>query len=79
MSPGTSVINRFIGAIDQGTSSTKFIVYNHQGLPVGSHQLEHKQLIPEPGLVEHDPLEIWVRSPCCCLCRTMSCRCLGQK
>lgn len=56
-----SVINRYVGAIDQGTSSTKFVVYDHQGHPVGTHQLEHKQLIPEPGLVEHNPIEIWVR------------------
>jgi glycerol kinase len=55
-----SVVNRFVGAIDQGTSSTKFIIYNHSGQSVGLHQLEHRQIYPERGWVEHDPLEIWV-------------------
>ncbi len=45
-------------AIDQGTTSTRAIVFDHSGAPVGSHQLEHRQLFPEAGWVEHDALEI---------------------
>ncbi|RPI25606.1 MAG: glycerol kinase [Acidobacteria bacterium] len=48
----------FIGAIDQGTTSTRFMVFDRQGREVGKHQLEHRQIMPGPGLVEHDPLEI---------------------
>jgi len=50
---------RYIGAIDQGTTSTRFIIYNHRGEPVGSAQKEHRQIFPKPGWVEHDPMEIW--------------------
>ncbi|MFP3854775.1 MAG: glycerol kinase GlpK [Anaerolineales bacterium] len=49
----------YIGALDQGTTSTRFMIFNHEGRVVGSHQLEHDQLHPRPGWVEHDPLEIW--------------------
>ena len=49
----------YIGAIDQGTTSTRFIIYNHQGDAVGQAQKEHRQIYPQPGWVEHDPLEIW--------------------
>lgn len=52
----------FIGAIDQGTTSTRFMVFDHDGRVVGRHQLEHEQLLPRPGWVEHDPLEIWDRT-----------------
>lgn len=52
-------MNRFVGAIDQGTASTRFIIYNHRGEAVGSAQKEHRQIFPRPGWVEHDPLEIW--------------------
>ncbi|HXK60277.1 MAG TPA: glycerol kinase GlpK [Acidobacteriota bacterium] len=48
----------FIGAIDQGTTSTRFMVFDHNGQEVGKHQVEHRQILPGPGLVEHDPLEI---------------------
>lgn len=50
---------KFIGAIDQGTTSTRFILFDSNGEPVFSHQIEHKQIFPKPGWVEHDPLEIW--------------------
>lgn len=50
---------KFIGAIDQGTTSTRFIVFDHQGNIVAANQKEHKQYYPAPGLVEHDALEIW--------------------
>ena len=52
-------MKRYVGAIDQGTTSTRFIIYNHQGKPVGSSQKEHLQIYPKPGWVEHNPMEIW--------------------
>lgn len=61
----SSMINRFVGAIDQGTSSTKFVVYNHNGHPVGLYQMEHTQIYPQPGWVEHDPMEIWDNTVTC--------------
>lgn len=65
MSMSVSLINRFVGAIDQGTSSTKFVVYNHNGHAIGQHQLEHTQIYPQPGWVEHDPMEIWANTQTC--------------
>ncbi len=52
-------MGKFIGAIDQGTTSTRFIVFDKQGNIVGVDQKEHKQFYPAPGLVEHDAVEIW--------------------
>jgi glycerol kinase len=52
----------FVAAIDQGTTSTRCMIFNHKGEPVGLHQLEHEQIYPKPGWVEHDPLEIWART-----------------
>lgn len=52
----------YVGAVDQGTTSTRFMVFDHAGREVARHQLEHGQLLPEPGWVEHDPLEIWERT-----------------
>ena len=52
----------YIASIDQGTTSTRCIIFNHKGEPVGSHQLEHEQLFPKPGWVEHNPEEIWART-----------------
>ncbi len=52
----------YIGAIDQGTTSTRFMIFDHGGGVVGNHQLEHEQIYPKPGWVEHDPLEIWART-----------------
>ncbi len=46
-------------AIDQGTSSTRTILFNREGRILGQSQKEHKQFYPKPGWVEHDPLEIW--------------------
>ncbi len=51
--------HKFIGAIDQGTTSTRFILFDTNGNPVFSNQIEHRQIFPKPGWVEHDPLEIW--------------------
>jgi glycerol kinase len=53
---------QFVAAIDQGTTSTRCMIFNHAGEPVGIHQLEHEQIFPKPGWVEHDPLEIWART-----------------
>ena len=50
---------KYVAAIDQGTTSTRFMVFNHKGEVVGFDQKEHKQIYPKPGWVEHDPLEIW--------------------
>ncbi|WP_020612403.1 glycerol kinase GlpK [Sediminispirochaeta bajacaliforniensis] len=55
--------HRYIGALDQGTTSSRFILFDHGGRIVAGHQLEHRQIYPKPGWVEHDPLEIWQR--CC--------------
>ena len=53
---------KYIAAIDQGTTSTRFIIFNHSGEVVAVDQKEHRQIYPKPGWVEHDPLEIWVRT-----------------
>ncbi len=53
---------RFLGALDQGTTSTRFVVFDDAGSIVGSDQLEHRQIFPQAGWVEHDPLEIWKRA-----------------
>jgi glycerol kinase len=53
---------QFVAAIDQGTTSTRCMIFNHAGEPVGVHQLEHEQIYPKPGWVEHDPMEIWART-----------------
>ena len=52
----------YIGAIDQGTTSTRFIVFDRAGRIVSSAQEEHEQIYPQPGWVEHDPEEIWRRT-----------------
>ncbi len=52
-------MKNFVGAIDQGTTSTRFIVFDRKGNIVAVDQKEHKQYYPGPGLVEHDALEIW--------------------
>jgi len=52
----------FVGAIDQGTTSSRFMIFDHAGNEVGKHQLPHEQILPRPGWVEHNPLEIWERS-----------------
>ncbi|MEF3245041.1 MAG: glycerol kinase GlpK [Caldisericaceae bacterium] len=49
----------YIAAIDQGTTSTRFIIFDKSGNIIASNQVEHKQIFPKPGWVEHDPMEIW--------------------
>jgi glycerol kinase len=50
----------YVGALDQGTSSTRFVIFNQNGDVVSSSQMEHKQIYPKPGWVEHDAEEIWL-------------------
>jgi len=52
----------YVAAIDQGTTSTRFMIFDHSGNEVGKHQLEHKQILPQAGWVEHNPVEIWERT-----------------
>jgi glycerol kinase len=53
---------KYIGALDLGTTSNRFIVFDHQGRIIGLDQMEHEQILPRPGWVEHDPMEIWRNS-----------------
>lgn len=55
-------MTRYVGAVDQGTTSTRFMVFDHAGREVARHQLEHAQILPQAGWVEHDPLEIYQRT-----------------
>ncbi|MHB8294878.1 MAG: glycerol kinase GlpK [Acidimicrobiales bacterium] len=52
----------YVGALDQGTTSTRFMIFDHQGRVVSLDQREHRQIYPRPGWVEHDATEIWQRS-----------------
>ncbi|MBY5161518.1 glycerol kinase GlpK [Salsipaludibacter albus] len=52
----------YVGAVDQGTTSSRFMVFDHGGNEVARHQLEHEQVLPRAGWVEHDPVEIWERT-----------------
>ncbi|MBA8795354.1 glycerol kinase [Friedmanniella endophytica] len=51
-----------VAAIDQGTTSTRCMLFDRSGTEVSRHQLEHEQILPERGWVEHNPVEIWERS-----------------
>ncbi|MHC1693031.1 MAG: glycerol kinase GlpK [Sphaerochaetaceae bacterium] len=53
---------KYVGALDQGTTSTRFILFDRSGTPKASHQIEHRQFFPQPGWVEHNPWEIWDNS-----------------
>jgi len=52
----------YVGALDQGTTSTRFIVFDRGGKTLASAQKEHQQIYPQPGWVEHNPAEIWQRT-----------------
>jgi glycerol kinase len=56
------ILASYIGAIDQGTTSTRFVVFDRSGRVVALAQKEHQQIYPRPGWVEHDPEEIWRRT-----------------
>ena len=53
---------KHVAAVDQGTTSTRCMIFNHSGEPVAADQMEHEQIYPKPGWVEHDPMEIWDRT-----------------
>ena len=53
---------QYAAAVDQGTTSTRFMVFDHSGQVVSVDQKEHEQIYPKPGWVEHDPMEIWQRT-----------------
>lgn len=55
-------MSRYIGAVDQGTTSSRFIIFNKDGDVVAMDQKEHAQIFPQPGWVEHDPMEIWTNT-----------------
>lgn len=52
-------MNEFILSLDQGTTSSRAIIFDRDGLPVATAQKEFRQIFPKPGWVEHDPEEIW--------------------
>ena len=53
---------KYSAAVDQGTTSTRFMIFNHEGQVVGIDQKEHEQIFPKAGWVEHDAIEIWTRT-----------------
>jgi len=55
-------VSKYAASIDQGTTSTRFMVFDLHGEVVALEQREHQQFYPQPGWVEHDPLEIWQRT-----------------
>lgn len=52
-------MTKYVGAIDQGTTSSRFIIFDHKGAIISVDQKEHEQIMPKPGWVEHDGAEIW--------------------
>ncbi len=55
-------MGKYIGALDQGTTSNRFIIFDHKGNIKAIDQKEHEQIFPKPGWVEHNALEIWENS-----------------
>ncbi len=55
-------MSRFVAAIDQGTTSTRCMIFDRSGQVIAFDQREHQQIYPQPGWVEHDPEEIWQRT-----------------
>ena len=53
---------KYIAAIDQGTTSTRCMIFDHNGQVISLAQKEHEQIYPQPGWVEHKPMEIWIRT-----------------
>ena len=58
-------MTEFVAAIDQGTTSTRFVIFDRGGNEIAKHQLEHEQILPRPGWVEHDPMQILDRTRAC--------------
>ncbi|MBB5935313.1 glycerol kinase GlpK [Streptomyces zagrosensis] len=59
MTNGTTRTERHVAAIDQGTTSSRCIIFDHGGAIVAADQREHQQIFPKPGWVEHDAMELW--------------------
>src|ERR1700753_3091662 len=59
---GRKHVAEFVASIDQGTTSTRCIIFDRGGAEGGRHQLEHEQILPRAGWVEHNPIEIWERT-----------------
>jgi glycerol kinase len=59
---GKTVMSRYVVALDQGTTSTRCMIFDHGGRSVAHHQLEHEQIYPRAGWVEHDAMEVWKRT-----------------
>jgi glycerol kinase len=55
-------VAKYVAAVDQGTTSTRCVLFDHSGGVVSIDQREHEQIFPKPGWVEHDPMEIWQRT-----------------
>ena len=55
-------MSQYVAAIDQGTTSTRCMIFDHTGRVVSADQREHQQHFPAAGWVEHDPLEIWANT-----------------
>ncbi|MDW8325770.1 MAG: glycerol kinase GlpK [Anaerolineales bacterium] len=55
-------MTKYVAAIDQGTTSTRFMIFDHGGKVISVDQKEHEQIYPKPGWVEHNPMEIWART-----------------
>jgi len=53
---------KYAAAVDQGTTSTRFMVFDHSGKVVAVEQKEHEQIYPKPGWVEHNAMEVWQRT-----------------
>src|SRR5437588_9090187 len=62
MHPEELSMPKYIGAIDQGTTSSRFILFDRDGKIVHVDQREHEQITPKAGWVEHDASEIWKRT-----------------
>mmetsp|Transcript_9035 Transcript_9035/g.17824 ORF Transcript_9035/g.17824 Transcript_9035/m.17824 type:complete len:505 (-) Transcript_9035:179-1693(-) len=58
-------MTKYVGSIDQGTTSTRFIIFNDEGNIVSDAQYEHEQIMPQEGWVEHNPMEIWENTVKC--------------
>ncbi len=54
----TNGIKKYVGAVDQGTTSTRFVIFDKKGRMIAMHQIEHRQIYPKPDWVEHNPEEI---------------------
>src|ERR1700744_4174616 len=59
---GGEQLAEFVASIDQGTTSTRCMIFDRDGADVGRHQLEHEQILPQAGWVDPNPIEIWERT-----------------